>query len=133
MRDAVTLDASCLAEEGWSDPARGSVRWKSLFSADRTATDSMVCGIALMAKGEDFALHSHPEAEIYFGLEGEGIVMVNGLPQRLAPGVAIFIPGGAVHGVPRVSGPLKWLYVFARDSFDQISYSFLPQPESQTA
>ncbi len=85
----------------------------------------MVCGIALMAPGETFALHSHPQAEVYFGLEGEGMVMIDGKPHRLAPGVALFIPGGVVHGVPEVSAPLKWFYTFATASFDDIQYRFL--------
>ena len=45
----------------------------------------------------------------------------------LEPGVAVFIPGGRLHGARAVgSEPLKILYVFAADSFDQIRYDFPP-------
>ena len=79
----------------------------------------------MMAPGETFALHCHPQPEVYFGLEGTGEVLIDGTPHLLAPGVALYIPGGAVHGVPLAKAPLKWFYTFAADSFDDIRYSFL--------
>ncbi|WP_149142108.1 cupin domain-containing protein [Gemmobacter caeruleus] len=128
MRAPLAIDSGTCPEERWDDPARGSLRWKTLLSQGVTESDSLVCGIALMEPGDFFALHSHPEAEVYFGLEGEGEVTIDGQPHRLAPGIALFIPGGALHGVPRVSAPLKWFYTFARDSFDQIAYTFRSDP-----
>ena len=126
MRHALSVDASNLPDEGWDDPARGSLRWKTLLSADVTASDSLVRGIAIMQPGDHFALHRHAQPEVYFGLEGEGTVMIDGQPHRLAPGIALFIPGNAVHGVPEVAAPLRWFYTFACDSFDQIHYEFVP-------
>jgi hypothetical protein len=51
--------------------------------------------------------------------------MIEGVAHPLAPGVALYIPGGAVHGVPLAAGPLKWFYTFAADSFADIRYRFL--------
>lgn len=110
--------------ETWADPARGTVRWQSLFSAGATPTDSLTCGVAHVAAGDTFTLHSHPQAEVYFGLSGRGVVMVDGAPCPLSPGVALFIPGGAVHGILQAAEAMSWFYVFAADSFDQIVYSF---------
>jgi quercetin dioxygenase-like cupin family protein len=121
----LSADSATLPDERWDDPARGTIRYRTLFSAPATPTDSLVCGVAMMDPGDTFALHSHPQAEVYFGLEGEGQVLIDGAPHRLAPGVALFIPGGAVHGVPVVHGPLKWFYTFATASFDDIRYRFL--------
>ena len=118
------VDANTLQDERWEDQARGTVRFRTLISAPDTQTDSLVCGIALMAKGETFALHSHAHAEVYFGLEGEGEVMIDGQQHRLAPGVALFIPAGAMHGIPLATGPLKWFYTFAADRFSDIHYRF---------
>jgi hypothetical protein len=39
--------------------------------------------------------------------------------------VTIFIPSNAVHGIPVVTAPFNFFYVFARDSFDEIAYSFV--------
>ena len=118
------VDANALQDERWEDQARGSIRFRTLVSAPDTPTDSLVCGVAMMAAGETFALHSHAHAEVYFGLEGEGDVTIDGQQHRLAPGVALFIPGGAIHGIPLATGPLKWFYTFAADSFADIRYRF---------
>ena len=132
MPTALAVDESTLPVERWDDPARGTIRFRTLFSAPETDSDSVTCGVAMMAAGETFALHSHPQAEVYFGLEGEGEVMINGTPHRLAPGVALYIPGGAVHGVPVANAPLRWFYCFAADSFADIRYSFLHETDHVT-
>ncbi|WP_136644606.1 MULTISPECIES: cupin domain-containing protein [Tabrizicola] len=129
MTTPARVDASTLPDERWDDPARGTIRFRTLISAPATDTRDLVCGIALMAPGETFALHSHPQAEVYFGLEGEGEVLIDGRPHRLAPGVALYIPGGAVHGVPLATTSLKWFYTFAADSFGDIAYSFLHESQ----
>lgn len=126
VTNLVRVDQADLAELRWDDAARGSIAWKTLLSGDVTASDSMVCGIAIMRAGDNFALHSHPQPEVYFGLEGEVEVSINGTPHNLAPGVALFIPGGAVHGVLRAAGDVRWFYTFAVDRFDQVSYTFAP-------
>lgn len=125
MPTATAVDAATLPDERWDDLARGTIRFRTLVSAPRTDSDQLTCGVAMMAEGDTFPLHSHPQAEVYFGLEGEGEVMVDGMPHRLAPGVALYIPGGAVHGVPVARAPLRWFYCFAADSFADIRYSFL--------
>lgn len=125
MTTPVRVDAATLPEECWSDPARGTIRFRTLISAPQTDTSHLVCGVAMMAAGETFALHSHAEAEVYFGLTGEGEVLIDGMPHALAPGVALYIPGGAVHGVPLAKSPMTWFYTFATDSFADISYHFL--------
>ena len=120
------IDQADIAPAQWDDPARGTITWKTLMSGDVTATDSLVCGIAIMQAGDTFALHSHPQAEVYFGLEGAVDVWIDGVTYALTAGVALFIPGGAVHGVLRASGPVRWFYTFAVDRFDAIAYTFLP-------
>lgn len=125
MARVTRIDSATLPDEHWDDPARGTIRFRSLISAPGTDTSGIVCGIAMLAPGETFALHSHPEPEVYFGLEGEGEVTIDGRQHRLAPGVALYIPGGAVHGVPLATTHLRWFYTFAADSFADIRYRFL--------
>lgn len=132
MKTAVTMpapmpsrvDENALQDEQWEDQTRGTIRFRTLISAPETPTDSLVCGIAMMSAGDTFVLHSHAHAEVYYGLEGEGEVTINGEQHRLAPGVALFIPGGAMHGIPLATGHLKWFYTFAADSFADIQYRF---------
>jgi quercetin dioxygenase-like cupin family protein len=116
--------ASAQPDQRWIDPARSSIRFRTLISAPATNTTGIVFGVAMMSEGDTFALHSHADPEVYFGLEGSGEVMIDGVPYHLGPGVALYIPGGAVHGVPVAKGPLKWAYTFAADSFADIQYRF---------
>ena len=51
-------------------------------------------------------------------------MLIDGEPYSLSPGIALYIPGGAVHGVPLAKAPLKWFYTFAADSFSDIDYRF---------
>lgn len=120
------IDAADLPLEYWDDPSRGNIAFQTLLSGDITPTDSLVCGIAIMRAGDTFALHSHPQAEVYFGLEGAGKVMIDGAPHLLAPGVALFIPGGAIHGVPLADAELRWFYTFAVGRFSDVAYHFPP-------
>jgi quercetin dioxygenase-like cupin family protein len=118
------VDAATLTDERWDDPARGSIRFRTLISAPGTDTNALVFGVAMMDAGDTFVLHSHPDPEVYFGLDGVGEVLIDNVPHTLAPGVALYIPGGAVHGIPLATGPLKWAYTFAADSFSDIRYHF---------
>lgn len=124
LSKTTTIDFNALPDERWDDQSRGTIRFRTLISAPETETDSIVCGVAMMKEGETFALHSHEHAEVYFGLEGEGDVMIDGVPHRLAPGIALFIPGNALHGIPLATKPLTWFYTFAADSFANIRYRF---------
>lgn len=125
MTAPIRVDANSLSDERWDDPARGTIRFRTLISAPQTDTRELVCGVAMLAPGETFALHSHPEAEVYYGLEGRGEVQIDGVAHHLAPGVALYIPGGAVHGVPLAATAMTWFYTFAADAFSDIRYSFL--------
>lgn len=125
MTTPTRVDADTLPDERWDDQSHGTIRFRTLISAPQTDTADMVCGVAMMDRGDTFPLHSHAEPEVYFGLEGVGEVMIDGVAHPLAPGVALYIPGGAVHGVPLAAGPLKWFYTFAADSFADIRYRFL--------
>jgi quercetin dioxygenase-like cupin family protein len=124
MTTAIIVDQFDLSEESWQDPSRGSIRWKTLLSGDVTASEKLVCGIAIMDAGETFTLHSHPDPELYFGLEGEVDVMIDGTLHRLKPGVALFIPGNAVHGILMADQPVRWFYSFAANAFADINYTF---------
>ena len=124
MSTVTRVDFAALHDEMWEDQSRGTIRFRTLISAPETKTDSLVCGVAMLATGETFALHSHEHPEVYFGIEGEGDVMIDGTPYRLSPGIAIFIPSNAVHGVPLATGPLKWFYTFAADGFAEVEYKF---------
>lgn len=119
---AVVLNAAELPLESFADSTFGTVKWNTLFTADRTQTAQMTCGLAHFAPGESLELHRHAQAEVYFGVTGTGRVIVDGVEHMLAPGVAIYIPGGAVHGAFADAEAMSFFYVFPTDSFAEIEY-----------
>ena len=110
--------------EGGEDPAFGSLRWRTLFSADRTATSGMVAGIAEFGPFGTLNPHRHAPAEIYFGLSGRGIVTVGGAAHEIGPGTALFIPEDLEHGTVAGEEGLRFFYVFPRDRFSDVEYRY---------
>ena len=121
--------------EGWNDPVRGVVTWRTLLSGDRTPTEALTLGVAEVTEraGAEARLHRHAQAEAYYILSGRGILTVEGEERPLSPGTCAFIPGGAWHAARGIGAePLRLLYVFAADSFDQIVYEFAQASPTST-
>lgn len=117
--------------EAWRDPDTGHVDWWTLFSSDRTATSGLTVGIAEIPVGapEPPRGHQHSHAEVYYFTGGHGDVIVNGERRSVTVGDAVFIPGDAEHVTVNTGDePLRLLYVFAADSFDEIIYKFPGRP-----
>jgi mannose-6-phosphate isomerase-like protein (cupin superfamily) len=113
--------------ESWEEGGPGSVRWRTLISADRTPTDSLTVGVAEIEPGESrlFRPHRHAQPEVYYILSGEGVVTISGTDHTVRPGNAVFIPGGAAHGARNTGSELlRLLYVFPSSSFAEIQYEF---------
>ena len=119
-----SVDLETLADEGWGEKARGSVTWRTLVDADRHPSASLAAGVATFGPGGSLNPHRRGPAEFYFGLDGDGIVTVDGVPHRIAAGVAVYLPPDAEHGT--VAGPegLRLLYVFPVDRLDEVDYRF---------
>ncbi|WP_131114733.1 cupin domain-containing protein [Lichenihabitans psoromatis] len=115
--------------ESWDDPVRGSVSWFTLFSSDITPTDSMSAGIAeILPGGGSLQCHRHTEPEIYFIIEGTGILTIEGCETTVSAGAAVFIPGNAEHGLRNESGhDIRLFYIFPTGCFADISYHFTPR------
>lgn len=125
--EAVFRRAEDCETESWRDPDTGYVDWWTLFSADRTATSGLTVGVAEIPVGapEPPRGHQHSQAEVYYFLAGSGEVVINGDRRRVSQGDAVFIPGDAEHvAVNTGEEPLRLLYFFAADSFDEIIYRF---------
>ena len=120
----VLVDAASQMIEGGSDPAFGTVRWRTLFCADRTPTSQFVLGVAEFDAFGTLLPHRHAPAEFYFGLAGTGVVTIDGVPHQIGPGVALYIPEDVEHGVVAGEGGLQFLYGFPRDRFAEVEYRF---------
>ena len=122
------IDPEGLPWETWDDPAlaaRSPLRWKLIFSGRRTPTEALSFGLAEFPPGAVLPLHHHAPAEIYHVLAGEGLTVIEGESHRLRAGVSLFIPANARHRTTNTgAGPLRFLFVFPTDSFEEIAYHF---------
>jgi quercetin dioxygenase-like cupin family protein len=122
------IDPEGLPWESRDDPvlaARSRTRWKLIFSGRRTPTEALSFGLAEFPPGAVLPLHHHAPAEIYHVLDGEGLTEIEGEPHRLRAGVSLFIPANARHRTTNTGrGPLRFLFVFPTDSFEEITYHF---------
>ena len=126
--EPVVVDLEAREWEAW--PAeqvaeRGEAEWKTLISRGLTRSAGLTMGIARVPPGGSLGMHRHEQAEAYLVLDGTGVVTIGGTARTLREGVAVFIPGNALHGV-RATGTsdLRFAYVFAADSFDDVEYLF---------
>ncbi|OMQ16756.1 cupin [Modestobacter sp. VKM Ac-2676] len=114
--------------ETWDDPVRGKVSFRVLFSQDRTPTAALYTGLTEMPPGGWLGLHRHTATEVYHLVEGHGVVVLDGVEHPVAAGSAIFVPGDVEHGIRNTgNGPLRFVYAFPTDSFEDVRYRFSGQ------
>ncbi len=123
IKPVVCPDAPC--EQGWDDEQTGSLYFRTIFSAGQTPTEALTAGVSDITPGNALKLHRHPQPEIYHLVAGEGIVTIDGDEYPVQTGSSVFIPGNAVHGIRNTGqSTLRFFYVFATDSFDNVQYTF---------
>ncbi|MEM9708857.1 MAG: cupin domain-containing protein [Pseudomonadota bacterium] len=121
---AFAVDAAAIADEGWADPAHGGVTWRGLVDADKTPSAGLTLGVMSVAPYTTLAPHRHAPAEVYFCLEGEGVVTVDGVEYPLSPGVTVYVPGDAEHATSGGPAGVKILYTFPTDRLADVEYLF---------
>jgi quercetin dioxygenase-like cupin family protein len=110
--------------EAWAD-ARGALSFHTLISGGRTPSEGLTAGVTIVEPGGELALHSHAQPEVYFALEGLGLVTIDGVERPVAAGAAVFIPGHARHAIRNpFDQTFKLFYVFPADRFEDIHYEF---------
>ena len=122
---ALVSTESAAPSDGWDDPGKGRIGWRTLFSKGLTASEAITCGVADLGPGDWLAPHRHAPPEVYYVVEGSGLVTLEGREVAVAAGSAVFIPGLALHGIRQTgAAPLKLFYVFAVDAFEDVTYLF---------
>ena len=90
--------------ESWDDTSRGAVSWFTLFSRDITPTAGMTAGIAeIPPEPGPLGAHRHEQAELYYILEGRGVLTMDGVETVVSAGTAAFIPGDCEHSLRNTS------------------------------
>ena len=127
--EPIIVRESDLAFEQWNDPTRGSIRWKTLLSSERTNSKGVTCGVAEVSPGaseEGLKPHKHLPAEVYYILRGKGVVTIDDVAYDVSEGTVVFIPSNAIHGIENSgSDVLKFFYSFGVDSFEEVEYLFV--------
>lgn len=104
------------------------VTWRTLTSADRTPTRELTSGVCEIEPGCELPLHRHPPLELYYFLEGTGVVTLGSDDHPVRAGSTVSIPGDTPHRIYNSgSGPLRLFYVFPVESFSQVEYTMLDQ------
>ena len=87
-----------------------------LLASPRTSSaEHLTTTLAVIQPGGEQRIHSHRPEQVYFILEGRGLMTVGSETQRVGPGDCIFIPSGQPHGLKN-DGPLTLRYFSAAAS-----------------
>ena len=122
--DELVLQEHAREITSWNDH-RGRLTFRTLFSADSTATEYFVTGVAELPADGFLALHRHEQAETYYVLSGEGVVTLGGNDFPVRAGSSVFIPGSSEHGIRNTGAQtLRFFYALAADAFTDIEYVF---------
>jgi quercetin dioxygenase-like cupin family protein len=125
MQPFLIEESDVAVELGTAEDGAG-LSWRTLISADRTPTRELSGGVCEILPGGALVLHRHPTLELYYFLEGEGVVRLGDQERKVRPGTTVSIPADAPHGIRNTGdSTLKLFYVFPVDSFDTVEYTML--------
>jgi len=113
--------------ETWDDPERGIISFRTLFSREVSGSAALITGVAEVPERGRFADHRHDQTEVYFVLEGRGLIRVGDVEAEVSRGSAVHVPGGEPHGITNTGkGPLRLVYTLAADAMADVRYDFTP-------
>jgi mannose-6-phosphate isomerase-like protein (cupin superfamily) len=119
----VVVEELSVAIESGDDPG---VTWRTLTSGDRTPTRELTTGVCEIAPGGELLYHRHAPLELYYFLEGTGVVTLGGTDRAVKRGSTVYIPGDTPHRIRNDGAvPLRLFYVFPVDSFGDVEYVML--------
>jgi mannose-6-phosphate isomerase-like protein (cupin superfamily) len=111
--------------DGWDDPLRGHIDFRVLLSAGLTPTRALTTGMAYLPPGGWLGRHRHAPPEVYYVIEGEGTMVLDGVEHPVTAGSSVFVPGDVEHGIHNTGGSLlRFHYVFPVDAFHAVEYHF---------
>jgi len=120
----IRVESAQMPLENGREAGYGSCSWRTLVCGDRTPSADVVLGLAEFGPGETLEPHRHSQAEVYYGLSGHGWVTIDGEVHEIAPGVALYLPGEAEHGVVAGAEGLSFVYSFPTGRFSDVDYRF---------
>ncbi len=108
-----------------------STGWAYWFIPSGGIADTLSVKMSMVDKGtKTHDPHKHFEDELFFMVEGESIVHVNGEEQLLRPGDAFYAPGNSSHNIRRADTNKRIRYVmFKREFRGRAAAPYLPGKE----
>ena len=101
-------------------------QWRTLTSADRAPSRGLTSGVAEIEPGGGLALHRHAPHEVYYILDGHGVVTLGDQEHVVGPGAAVYIPGDTPHAFRNAGTTLlRFFWVFPTDSYGDVEYVML--------
>ena len=126
MSEPHVVNARDVERETWSDD-RGELGFRTIFGGLHI-TGEFTAGVSDLEADGWLGHHRHEPAELYFVLDGEGILTIDGEDHAVRAGTAAYIPTNSEHGIRNTgTSILRFFYVFAVPSFDQVEYRFTTQ------
>ncbi|KAJ5310284.1 uncharacterized protein N7443_002745 [Penicillium atrosanguineum] len=112
--------------ESFIDSSCGIISWHTLFSQPHSPDSELSAGVANCPPGNGhLCAHRHVQAEIYYIIEGEGEITIDGVTSQVTKGSSVFIPSDAEHAIFNTgTGDLRWFYVFPTSAFEDVVYKF---------
>lgn len=87
-----------------------------LIGESNTGCDEISIQITNILPGKMQPIHSHPEYQCYYILQGKGQVIIDDEQQELQAGDAVLIPANAKHGIKNI-GEITLKYLTANKAF----------------
>ena len=95
------------------EPTKGvAVTARYLFGPERGAPD-VLAGTCRQLPRVHYSMHRHQPAEIYYVLEGDGIVRIGSEPHAVTVGSALYVPSGVSHGIDTHEHPLHYFWIYS--------------------
>ena len=88
---------------------------KEDYYVDFLNTKSFEAGIIRLGKDQVDTQSTHSLDEIYYVIEGEGLIRIGGKNYEVRKGIVVFVPSNAEHRFHGNKGDLIVLYVFAKE------------------
>ena len=128
MQEAKTHPSALVRHEGQAPRERSTCGWRHLLIS-RQDKDSSVAAWAHAVDIDGAREHFHKRStELYYVLEGEGVVTLDGVEHSVRQGSIVHIPPGVVHGA---KGRVKVLVIGIPDIADDDLY--FPEPRQENA
>ncbi|KAJ5084442.1 Cupin 2 conserved barrel [Penicillium alfredii] len=114
------------APESFPDSSYGTLAWHTLFSHPHTPTRDLIAGLAVCPPNTGhLCAHRHAQAEIYYIVQGDGEVTIDGRRWTVTAGSTVYIPPNSEHEIANTgTADLRWFYVFPTSSFGDVVYRF---------